>query len=59
MLFTRKQLKHLEADGNDKFRFVDNGNVTEREKKDLLELDAAMFEIYEYHIITNLEDLKK
>lgn len=59
MLLTQKQAKHLESAGEGKFRFVDDGTVTKKEKQKLLDLDAGYFEIYGYHIITNLEDLKK
>ena len=59
VLLTTKQMKHLESDGEDCFKFVDNGHVTEREKKELLELDADYYEVYQYHIITNIEELKK
>lgn len=58
MLLTKDQLKYLETDGNDYFKFVDNGKATKSEKEKLLELDEEYFEIYQHHIITNLEDLK-
>ena len=59
MLLTYEQMKHLEADGEESFRFVDNGEVSNEEKAELIELDADYFEIYQEHIITNIEDLKK
>lgn len=59
MLLTIEQMKHLEHIEDDKFRFVDDGNVSDKEKAKLLELDADYFEIYQYHIITNYEELKK
>lgn len=52
-------MQHLEHIEDDKFKFVDNGNVSDKEKKELLELDADYYEIYQYHIITNYEELKK
>lgn len=54
-----RRFKHLESDGEGNFRFVDNGKVTPKERKYLLELDADYFEIYGYHIITNIDELKK
>ena len=52
-------MKHLELDGDECFKFVDDGNVTKSEKKELIELDSAYYEVYQYHIITNIEDLNK
>lgn len=59
MLLAKELLRHLEADGEEKFKFVDNGNVSAKEKQRLLDLDNDFFEIYREHIITNLEELKK
>jgi hypothetical protein len=58
MLLTKEQMKYLETDGNECFRFVDDGKATKSEKEELLKLDEEYFEIYQHHIITNLEDLK-
>lgn len=52
------QLKHLKDDGNGRFKYIDNGNVTEKEKQSLRDLDADYFEVYQYHIITNLNEIK-
>ena len=54
-----KKLKHLESDGKGNFLFVDNGNVTAKERQKLLDFDADYFEVYGYHIITNIDELKK
>lgn len=51
-------MKFLEPDGDERFKFIDNGKATSTEKKELLELDEDFFEIYQYHIITNIEKLK-
>ena len=59
MLLTMKQMKHLEPIGDYRFRFVENGKVTDNERQELLDLDASYFEVYQFHIITNLEELKK
>ena len=54
-----KQMKYLEADGEERFKFVDDGKVSARKKRELLKLDADFFEVYQYHIITNLGELEK
>lgn len=59
MLLTVEQMKHLEPEGEETFRFVDNGNVTEKEKAEIFEMDEDFFEVYNKHLITNLEELKK
>ena len=59
MLLKKGQIKHLKPDDNRRFVFVDDGNVTESEKQALLKLDADYYKVYQYHIITNLEELKK
>lgn len=58
MLLSLDQLKHLEPDGEEKYKFVDDGSVTDKEKAKILEMDADFFEVYGEHIITNLEELK-
>ena len=58
MLLTFKQMKYLQVDKKDTFKFVDNGNSTAEERKELLELDEDYFEIYGHHIISNFEELK-
>ena len=52
-------MKHLEPDGEGTYRFVDNGKVTAKEKRELLDLDDAYYEVYQYHIITNLDELNQ
>lgn len=59
MLLSLDQLKHLEPDGEEKYKFVDDGSVTDKEKVKIVEMDADFFEVYGEHIITNLEKLKK
>ena len=59
MLFTKEQLRNLEADGEETFKFVDNGKISAKEKQRILDLDNDFFEIYGKHIITNHHELKK
>ena len=35
MLLTKEQMKYLETDGNDCFKFVDDGKATKSEKEKL------------------------
>ncbi len=58
MLLTVEQMKHLELDGEEGFRFVPHGKITDRERQMLLDLDADYFTVYNQHIITNLCALK-
>lgn len=57
MLLTMAQMKHLEPDGNEKFKYVDNGNATAEEKQELRDLDEDFFAVYQYHIITNIKEI--
>ena len=59
LLFERSQLKHLESDGEGKFKFIDNGAVSDEERQQLIDLDAEYYDIYQYHIITNHEKLNQ
>lgn len=58
LLFTHEQLKHLVPDGEDKFKYVEEGVATEEEKQALREMDADFFELCHEHIITNPKDIK-
>ena len=59
MLLTSEQMKHLELDGEDQFRFVNDGSATNEEKQSLLDLDDDYVAIYNTHLITNYQELKK
>ena len=58
MLLTKKQTKYLEAAGENKFKFIDNGTVSDKEKDYLFQLDADFFEVYQHHVIVNYKELK-
>ena len=59
MLLKIGQHNHLVADGEGKLKFVGHDVATDEEKRKLLELDESYLDIYDYHIITNYEDLKQ
>lgn len=56
MLLKLKQLQLLEADGAGKCKGKED--LTEAQKEELLKLDAAIFEVYGEHLITNYKTLK-
>ena len=58
MIFDHEQLKHLEVDGEDTFKYVENGVATEEEKQELRDLDDDYFQMFGFHIITNLDEIK-
>lgn len=58
MLLTKEQMKHLEPDGDKKFRYINDRSATEDEKQDLRDLDAGFYDVYQEHIITNWEQIK-
>lgn len=57
MLLTMEQCKYLKPDGEDTFKFKDNGKATEKEKQKLRELDESYVYLQGHHLITNYEDL--
>lgn len=58
MILTYEQMKYLEADGEETYKFTGQGEATEEEKQQLLELDEAYLDLQGKHMITNHEDLK-
>ena len=58
MMLDFDQMKHLESVGEMRFRFVDNGNATKKEKQDLRDLDEYYFQVFQFHIITNIEEVR-
>ena len=56
MLLKLKQLQLLETDGDEKYKA--RADLTEAQKEELLKLDAAIFEVYGEHLITNYKTLK-
>lgn len=58
MLLTREQGRHLEKDG-ERFKFVDDGTVTQEDRARLRRLDESTLSLYGYHLITNYKELNK
>ncbi len=58
MLFTMDQLKHLEANKDDTYRFIGQEAATEREREMLREFDETYISMNGKHLITNYEELK-
>ncbi len=58
MLLTYKQMKYLEPDGEDTYKFNGKDVATDEEKEKLLELDKSYVFLHGKHMITNPEDLK-
>lgn len=58
MILTFEQLKHLEAVGEDTYKFIGKDKATDEEIKELVELDESYVDVYGKHMITNHEELK-
>lgn len=58
MILSMDQMKYLEPDGEDAYKFNGKDVATDEEKEKLLELDESAVELYGKHIITNYEELK-
>ena len=57
MLMTMKQMKHLDPDGEETYRFNDDGTVSNEERQNLVDLDSFFVSLFGKHMITNYEDL--
>lgn len=57
MILTMEQMKHLETDGDDTYKFIDDGNTSKEERQKLIELDESYFDLYGKHMIENYKDL--
>lgn len=57
MILTMEQMKYLEPDGKETYRFNDDGKATKEEKQKLIELDESYVDLYGYHMITNYKEL--
>lgn len=57
MILTNEQMKYLEADGKETYKFVGHDVATEKERQELKELDESAVELYGFHMITNYKDL--
>ena len=57
MLLTMKQMKYLEPDGEDTYKFVGTDKATEEERQELKELDSSYIDLYGKHMITNYKEL--
>lgn len=58
MLLTREQMKYLEADGEDTYRFTGKDKATSEEKEELKEIDESYVMLYGKHLVTNHEELE-
>lgn len=57
MLLKLEQMKYLEADGDDTYKFTGKDKASDEEKQKILELDESYVDLYGKHMITNLKDL--
>ena len=57
MLLTMEQMKYLEPDGDDTYKFKGDGNASKEERQKLIELDESCVDLYGKHMITNYKDL--
>ena len=57
MLLTMKQMKYLEPDGEDTYKFIGKDKATEDEKQELKEIDESYVDLYGKHMITNYEEI--
>ena len=57
MILTNEQMKHLEVDGNETYRFTGHESATAEERQELKELDESSVDLYGFHMITNYKDL--
>lgn len=58
MLYKMEQLKWLEVDGEETYKFVGKGKATAKEIENLIIMDETSVDLYGFHLITNYEDLK-
>lgn len=58
MLLTYEQMKYLEPDGEDTYKFIGKDEATDEEKEKLVELDESFVDLYGKHMVTNYKDLK-
>lgn len=58
MILTNEQVKWLEADGDEQFRFIGQNRATKEEKSELKDLDDSYLDLNGAHLISNFEDLR-
>lgn len=57
MILTYEQMKYLEVDGEETYRFTGKREATKEEKEQLREIDESFLELNGRHLITNYSDL--
>lgn len=57
MILGLEQMKYLEVAGEETYFFKDNGKATDKERKELKELDKSFLDIEGSHLILNYGDL--
>lgn len=57
MILTMEQMKYLEADGKETYKFTGHESATAEERQELKELDESAVDLYGFHMITNYKDL--
>ena len=57
MILTMEQMKYLEANGKETYKFTGHESATAEERQELKELDESAVDLYGFHMITNYKDL--
>ena len=57
MLLTMEQLKYLESDSEDTYKFIGHSEANNDERQKLKELDESYVDLYGKHMITNYKEL--